>query len=99
MDNSGQNTATAWVCVPHSEAGVGMTGPRFDDLTKALSKGASRRSVLKALVAAAVGGVVTRGGGDDAEARARVNMACARLGQPCSTVKGTPGSKICCPHL
>ena len=76
-----------------------MTGPRFDDLTKTLGKSTSRRAVLKALALAAVGGVLSRAGGGDAEARARVRMACARLGQPCNTIPGTPGNKICCPHL
>ena len=77
-----------------------MTNERFDELTKALSRTASRRTVFKGIVVAAVGGALTRlRGGGDAEARARVKMACARIGQPCNTIAGTPGNKICCPHL
>jgi hypothetical protein len=76
-----------------------MTNERFDQLTKTLSTTASRRSVFKGVVAAAVGGVFTRFRGDAAEARARVRMACARLGQPCAAGTGTPGAMLCCPQL
>jgi hypothetical protein len=78
-----------------------MTNERFDQLTKTLSRTTSRRSLFKGVVAAAVGGALARvrGNGGDAEARARIKMACARLGQPCSTVAHTGGSLICCPHL
>src|SRR4051794_19103278 len=79
-----------------------MTDDRFDRLTKLVSRSTSRRGLLKGAAAVALSGVVARvrgGVGNDAEARARIKMACARLGQPCSTVKGTPGSLICCPHL
>jgi hypothetical protein len=77
-----------------------MTNERFDQLTKTLSRTASRRTVFKGMVAAAIGGVMARvRGNGDAEARARVRMACARLGQPCDTVVGTPGNMICCPGL
>jgi hypothetical protein len=77
-----------------------MTNERFDQLTKSLSKTASRRTVFKGVMAAAVGGMLARfRGGDSAAARARVRMACARLGQPCATGTGTPGNMICCPDL
>jgi hypothetical protein len=79
-----------------------MTEDRFDELTRRLATGTSRRGLLKGMAAVALGGVAARvrgGGGGDAEARARVSMACARLGQPCNTVPGTPGNQICCPHL
>jgi hypothetical protein len=79
--------------------GVGVTDDRFDSLTKLVSKTTSRRGLLKGTAAAALGGIAMRLRGNGADARARINMACARLGQPCSTIKGTPGSKICCPHL
>ena len=74
-----------------------MTDERFDNLTRVLGKATSRRSVFKGLVAAAVGGVLTRGGSKDADARARVRMACARLGQPCASGTGTPANQVCCP--
>src|SRR6476661_9951589 len=76
-----------------------MTDERFDNLTRVLGKATSRRSVFKGLVAAAVGGVLTRAGGDSAAARARVRMACARLGQPCGSGTGTPANQVCCPDL
>lgn len=40
-----------------------MTDSRFDELAKALGKHASRRSLLKGVVAAALGGVFVRAGG------------------------------------
>src|SRR4029079_18863240 len=82
-------------------SGVGdMNNERFDQLTKTLSKTASRRTVFKGMVAAAVGGACTRlRGGDSAAARARVRMACARLGQPCATGTGTRGNMLCCPDV
>jgi hypothetical protein len=78
-----------------------MTDDRFDDLTKLVSKSTSRRGLLKGAAAVALGGLAARvrGNGGDAAARARVSMACARLGQPCATGTGTPGNMICCPHL
>jgi hypothetical protein len=76
-----------------------MTDERFDQITRTLGKATSRRTIFKGLVAAAVGGVLAKAGGGDAEARARIKMACARLGQPCSTVAHTGGSLVCCPHL
>jgi hypothetical protein len=76
-----------------------MTDERFDDLTKRVSTSTTRRGLLKGAAALALSGLATRLRGGEAAARARVRMACARLGQPCSTVKGTTGSLICCPHL
>jgi hypothetical protein len=79
-----------------------MTDERFDRLTKLVSTSTTRRGLLKGAAAVALSGLVARvrgAGGQDADARARIQMACARLGQPCSTVKGTAGSLICCPHL
>jgi Cys-rich repeat protein len=77
-----------------------MTDERFDNLTRSLGKATSRRTIFKGLVAAAVGGVLAKAsGGGDAEARARIRMACARLGQPCGSGPGTPGNMVCCPHL
>ena len=77
-----------------------MTDERFDTLTRRLATGTSRRGLLKGMAAIALGGVAARvRGTGDAEARARVKMACARLGQPCNIISGTPGNKICCPHL
>jgi hypothetical protein len=77
-----------------------MPDDRFDDLTKLVSKSTSRRGLLKGAAAAALGGVAMRlRGSGDAAARARVKMACARLGQPCGTGPGTPGDHICCPDL
>jgi hypothetical protein len=77
-----------------------MPDDRFDILTKLVSKSTSRRGLLKGAAAAALGGVAMRlRGSGDAAARARVSMACARLGQPCATGTGTPGNMICCPHL
>jgi hypothetical protein len=76
-----------------------MTDERFDQITRTLGKATSRRTIFKGLVAAAVGGVLAKAGGGDAEARARIKMACARLGQPCNVTKHTPGRLVCCPHL
>jgi hypothetical protein len=77
-----------------------VTDKSFDQLTKLVSRSTSRRGLLKGAAAAALSGVAMRlRGGNDAEARARVRMACARLGQPCDTVAGTPGNMICCPGL
>ena len=77
-----------------------MPDERFDNLTKLVSRSTSRRGLLKGAAAAALGGVAMRlRGSGDAAARARIKMACARLGQPCNTIPGTPGNKICCPHL
>jgi hypothetical protein len=79
-----------------------MTDDRFDRLTKLVSTSTTRRGLLKGAAAVALSGVVARvrgAGRQDADARARINMACARLGQPCSTVAHTPGSLVCCPHL
>src|SRR6476659_141847 len=76
-----------------------MPDDRFDDLTKLVSKSTSRRGLLKGAAAVALGGLAARVRGDSAEARARVRMACARLGQPCATGVGTPGDHICCPNL
>jgi hypothetical protein len=79
-----------------------MPDDRFDDLTKLVSKSTSRRGLLKGAAAVALGGIAARvrgNGGGSAEARARVSMACARLGQPCATGAGTPGNMICCPNL
>ena len=82
------------------EKGCVVTDERFDELTRRMSAVASRRTVLKGVVATALGGAFMRvRGSEHAAARARVRMACARLGQPCDTVAGTPGNKICCPHL
>ena len=78
-----------------------MTDERFDDLTRRMATTTSRRSVLKGVMATALSGVALRlrGGSNDAEARARVRMACARLGQACATGTGTPGNMLCCPQL
>jgi hypothetical protein len=77
-----------------------VTDKSFDQLTKLVSSSTSRRGLLKGAAAAALSGVAMRlRGGSDAAARARVRMACARLGQPCDTVVGTPGNMICCPGL
>jgi hypothetical protein len=77
-----------------------MPDDRFDDFTKLVSTSTSRRGLLKGAAAAALGGVAMRlRGSGNAAARARVSMACARLGQPCATGTGTPGNMICCPHL
>jgi hypothetical protein len=74
-----------------------MTDERFDALTRTLGKATSRRTVFKGLVAAAAGAVLTRAGGNDAEARARIRTACARLGQACGA--GTVDNQACCPSL
>jgi hypothetical protein len=78
-----------------------VTDDRFDELTRRMAATASRRAVLKGVMATALGGVALRlrGGSNDAEARARVRMACARLGQACATGVGTPGNMVCCPDL
>jgi hypothetical protein len=79
-----------------------MTDDRFDRLTKLVSTSTTRRGLLKGAAAVALSGVVARvrgTGRQDADARARIHMACARLGQPCAEMAGTPGSLVCCPHL
>jgi len=76
-----------------------MTDKSFDQLTKLVSKTTSRRGLLKGAAAAAMGGIAMRFRGNSADARARVAMACARLGQPCNVTAHTPGGLICCPHL
>jgi hypothetical protein len=54
-----------------------MDGNRFDDLTKALAAGASRRGVLRGLAAAAAGAGLTLLGRRGAEA------ACRNFSRPC----------------
>jgi hypothetical protein len=79
-----------------------MTEDRFDQLTKLVSSSTTRRGLLKGAAAVALGGLVARVRGDVSQlvdARARVSMACARLGQPCATGPGTPGNLLCCPDL
>ena len=77
-----------------------MPDERFDDLTRNLSRGVSRRGVLKSIGAAALAGAGWRLRGDRAvEARARVKMACARLGQSCDNAPHAAGNLVCCPHL
>jgi hypothetical protein len=76
-----------------------VTDKTFDQLTKLVSKTTTRRGVLKGAAAAAMGGIAMRLRGNSADARARVAMACARLGQPCNVTKHTPGGLVCCPHL
>jgi hypothetical protein len=76
-----------------------MTDDRFDSLTKLVSKSTSRRGLFKGAAALALSGVAARlrGVGEEADARSRVSMACARLGQDCATGRGTPGNLTCCP--
>jgi hypothetical protein len=82
------------------EKGVGMADERFDHVTKLVSTSTTRRGLFKGVAAVALAGLVARvRGSGEAAARARVKMACARLGQPCHTVAGTPGNQVCCPHL
>ena len=78
-----------------------MTDKRFDDLTRSLATLTTRRTILKGVVASALGGAVLRWRTDahDVEARARVKMACARLGQACDSAPHAPGNLVCCPHL
>jgi hypothetical protein len=76
-----------------------MTDERFDALTKQLTAASSRRGVLKGGLALALGGLATRLRGGNADARARIKMACAREGQPCSVLRGATANPVCCPHL
>lgn len=45
-----------------------MSSERFDDLSRALARGSSRRTVLRAIAAGVVGGVLTLLGPSQAEA-------------------------------
>lgn len=60
-----------------------MTGDRFDELTKALGKTASRRTVFKGVVAAALGGALMRVRGDGEAEATRSRRACSRLHEVC----------------
>lgn len=70
-----------------------VTDDRFDELTKTLGKTASRRTVVKGVLAAALGGLLARAGSDNAEAF-RGRRGCGRVGQDCGGTN--PG---CCVGL
>ncbi len=71
-----------------------MDGQRFDDLTRALAKGTSRRRVVKAL-AGVLGGALTGGIGSKAVAA----KPGGGNGRPCTPVGNACGEKPCCDGL
>ena len=67
-----------------------MQDQKFDNLTKAMATGTSRRLVLRGLAAGAVGALATVfGPGQSASAQ----PGCRREGHPCE------GNQVCCPGL
>ena len=72
-----------------------MTDQRFDALAKSLGRATSRRSVLKALAAGALGGVLARVDRRSADAATK-HPACARINEPCSaSAPCCAGAGIC----
>lgn len=67
-----------------------MDNQRFDDLTRRLASGTSRRRLVRGMVASAVAGVVTRFGGGGAEAQ-----ACRLVGQTCNETFPCCGAARC----
>jgi hypothetical protein len=80
-----------------------MSADRFDELTKALATGTSRRRVLKALAATVAGGAVMAIGSGVARADPQTCVVCqCGTGNPCNVkstfcteVRGFPAEETC----
>ena len=77
-----------------------MSADRFDELTRALATGRSRRTVLKAIAATAAGGVLALLGGRSVEAKTcSGNCDCPPHalceGGQCSRIVCSKGEKFC----
>jgi len=72
-----------------------MGTARFDELTKTLASGTSRRSMLKSIAIVATGGVVALFGGRSAEAQHKKKDQCAHDGDPCGRGVTCCGNLIC----
>lgn len=73
-----------------------MADDRFDDLTKKLAGPQSRRTMLRTLVAAAVGGALLPASALAAREEKSKSSTCLKKGSFCSTKSG---SKKCCSHM
>lgn len=68
---------------------------RFDDLTKTLATGTSRRLVLKALGGVVAAGVLALFGPRRTEALPKKKTRCAQQGEACGSDEQCCGSLVC----
>jgi len=69
-----------------------MDGDRFDDLTRTLASGRSRRSMVRGIMGTAIGGLLAAVGIADVEAKPETRGPCKAPNTKCGMGKGA----VCC---
>jgi hypothetical protein len=89
--------------LPYPGSALTMDGTRFDTLTRSLTRGSSRRGVLRLLTGGALGGLLAGSGAAPAPAS---HFGCRHVGEPCTRARqccssqcsGPKGGKTCAAH-